>query len=365
MAKRLRSGYTTGACAAAAAKAAVHLAVTGEPPRTVEIPFPDSSRHRFEVHRTWQGAAGLCGAAVLKDAGDDPDVTNGAEIVAEVRLLPAAPAASPACVAGAAEKIVLCRGEGVGLVTKPGLAVPPGEPAINPVPRRMIGEAVLEGLAGKDTWVQVTIAVPGGEALAEKTLNRRLGIRGGLSILGTTGIVRPVSAEAWTATIKASLDVAREAGLREVVLSTGRTSEKGVQELLKLPEEAYAMMGDYLQFSLQEAGARGFTRIHLAGMWAKIVKAALAIPQTHVRHGALETEQAVALLADLGAAPAVVRSLAGVNTAREIYVRLHEQGQEELIAKVCRRAQEYARREAGTEVEVYLVVSDGKVVTHV
>jgi cobalt-precorrin-5B (C1)-methyltransferase len=364
MAKRLRSGYTTGACAAAAAKAAVHYAVTGEPPRTVEIPFPDASRHRFGVHRAWQGAAGLCGAAVLKDAGDDPDVTNGAEIVAEVRLLPAAPAATPACVV-AAVKIVLCRGEGVGLVTKAGLAVPPGEPAINPVPRRMIGEAVLEGLAGKDTWVQVTIAVPGGEAFAEKTLNRRLGIEGGLSILGTTGIVRPVSAEAWTATIKASLDVAREAGLGEVVLSTGRTSEKGVQELLNLPEEAYAMMGDYLQFSLKEAGARGFARIHLAGMWAKIVKAALAIPQTHVRHGALKTEEAVALLAELGATPAVVRSLSGVNTAREIYSRLHEQGEEDLIRKVCRRAQEYARQEAGTEVRVYLVASGGKVVTHV
>ncbi|MFA6499691.1 MAG: cobalt-precorrin-5B (C(1))-methyltransferase, partial [Desulfurivibrionaceae bacterium] len=227
MARRLRSGYTTGACAAAAAKAAVQLLV-GHPPRpeTVEIPFPDGSRHGFAVHQC-EVKSGQAWASVIKDAGDDPDVTNGAEIVARVSFLPeeadckgslppgggglgrggnsdepgrlpfhpppsplpsavtTAREGEPICVRLEQTNIFLCGGAGIGRVTKPGLAVKPGEPAINPVPRRMILAAVLEALdaeAGKP--LQVEISVPRGEELAEKTLNKRLGIVGGLSILG-------------------------------------------------------------------------------------------------------------------------------------------------------------------------------------
>ncbi len=277
--KELRSGYTTGACAAAAAKAAV-LGLLGRPhPGRVEIPFPDGSRHSFELCRFGTGLA-----TVVKDAGDDPDVTNGAEIGAEVRWLDE-PGHEP---------VALVNGPGVGVVTKPGLPVTVGEPAINPVPRQMIRAAVAEALAEGETAgrrVEVRIFVRDGEALAEKTLNRRLGVVGGLSILGTTGIVRPVSAKAWTDTIEASLRVARAAGLDEVMLATGRTSEAAVQRRLALPEEALVMMGDYLHYALTATAATEFRRIHLAGMWAKLVKAALAVPQTHVRNGALETRQ--------------------------------------------------------------------------
>lgn len=354
MARRLRSGYTTGACAAAAAKAAVLLLLGRSRPESVEIPFPDGSRHGFAVQHC-EVKSGQARASVLKDAGDDPDVTNGAEIMASVSFLPEG--GIPAdCVRLEQTNIFLCGGAGVGRVTKPGLAVKPGEPAINPVPRRMILAAVLEGL-GKEVGkpLKIVISVPRGEDLAEKTLNYRLGIVGGLSILGTTGIVRPVSAEAWTATIEASLSVAKEAGLSEVVLSTGRTSEKGVQTLLSLPEEAYAMMGDYLEFSLLAAARRGFTTIHLAGMWAKIMKAALGIPQTHVRHGALDVADGLALLARLGADPVLLASLQGVNTAREIHVRLEEQGRNDLIRAVCEAARRYAEKVSGLEVRVYLV----------
>ena len=365
MARRLRSGYTTGACAAAAAKAAVLL--LGRPrPEAVEIPFPDGSRHAFAVHQSGS-RAGQVWASVRKDAGDDPDVTNGAEIVASIGFL--TEGEFPAdCVRLKHEQttIFLCGGPGVGRVTKPGLAVKPGEPAINPVPRRMIAAAVLEGLAAETGKpLRVTISVPRGEELAEKTLNNRLGIVGGLSILGTTGIVHPVSAEAWTATIEASLSVAKEAGLTEVVLSTGRTSEKGVQTLLPLPEEAYAMMGDYLEFSLLAAARRGFTTIHLAGMWAKIMKAALRIPQTHVRHGALEVTDGLALLASLGADPVLLASLSEVNTAREIYERLQEQGRDDLVLAVCKAARRYAEEVSGLKVRVYLVNSHTRVETHV
>ena len=179
-----------------------------------------------------------------------------------------------------------------------------------------------ERMTAHSIAVEIQIFVRDGEVLAEKTLNRRLGIIGGLSILGTTGIVRPISAKAWTDTIEASMLVARAAGLDEVILATGRTSEAAVQRLLQLPEEAQVMMGDYLQYALEAAGRHGFTRIHLAEMWAKLVKAALAIPQTHVRNGALETHQAADLLATLGLDAVTSKQLYQANTAREMYDHL-------------------------------------------
>ncbi len=358
MTRRLRSGFTTGSCAAAAAKAAAVALLEGISPGEIAIPFPDGSRKTFPVHSCRTGE-GIAVASIIKDAGDDPDVTNGAEIVATVGS--GHERAGSDCVQ--LGSIRLCRGEGVGMVTKPGLAVPVGEPAINPVPRQMIVAAVLEA-AGEEK-VTVTISVPDGEELAKKTLNQRLGIVGGLSILGTTGIVKPVSAEAWTATIKASLDVAREAGLQEVVLATGRTSEKGAQLLLDLPEEAYAMMGDYLEFSLKEASARGFRTVHVAGMWAKIMKAALCIPQTHVRHGALEVAEGARLLAALGAAGELLKKVQYANTAREMYTHIEDAGETGLIRAVCQKAQEYCREVTGREVRVYLVNHKAEVVIHV
>ena len=259
--------------------------------------------------------------------------------------------------------ILLCGGQGIGTVTKPGLAIQVGQPAINPVPRQMIVDAVREIIG--EQKVTVTISIPKGEELAEKTLNKRLGILGGLSILGTTGIVRPISADAWTATIKASLDVAKEAGLSEVVLSTGRTSEKGAQQLLDLPEEAYAMMGDYLEFSLQQAASRNFQTIHLAGMWAKIIKAALRIPQTHVRNGALEVSDGANLLAELGAEGELLQKIKASNTAREMYSHIEAAGKTALVEAVCRKALEYCEDVTGRTVKVYLINHKAEIITHV
>lgn len=232
----------------------------------------------------------------------------------------------------------------------------------------MIKQATQEAIDTIPTGqiLEITIAVPDGEILAQKTLNHRLGIVGGLSILGTTGIVRPVSADAWTATIKASLAVAKEAGLEEVVLSTGRTSEMAIQNMLNLPEEAYAMMGDYLEFSLKEAAKLNFKIIHLSGMWAKLLKAAMHVPQTHVRHGALEVQQAIDFIAKLIGSGAVIKSLEGSNTAREIYERLAASGQEDIIKEVCEKAKVFAEQITGSiPVTVYLVDNKRKVVTHV
>jgi len=365
MARKLRSGYTTGACAAAAAKAAV-LLLRGETVQRVEIPFPDGSRHRFAVHdagTSEQDGGRTAWCSVIKDAGDDPDVTNGAEIRVAARFTGKVKGGKR-CVA-IPPGLLLCAGQGVGMVTKPGLPVPVGEPAINPVPRRMISQAVAEALGEERQPVEVTVSVVRGEELAEKTLNRRLGIMGGLSILGTTGIVRPVSAEAWTATIQSALDVAKAVGLDQVVLSTGRTSERAVQQQLHLPEEAYVMMGDYLAFSLREAARRGFGQVHLAGMWAKVLKAAMGIPQTHVRHGALEVAKALAFLQEKTADPALVQKLRSANTAREIYERLRALDRTDLVRQVVAMAGEYAQAVFGGPVTVYLVDGGGRVVERV
>lgn len=355
--KKLRSGYSTGACSAAAAKAATLHLLSGNGAGEVSIPFPDGSRHGFVVKGSRRDGD-LAEASIIKDAGDDPDVTNGATIGATVRFN------TESC----GEKIVILGGRGVGTVTKPGLPVAVGEPAINPVPRSMIREAVEEGLregGAQSAKITVTIFIENGEELAKKTLNKRLGILGGLSILGTTGIVRPVSAKAWTATIEASMKVAAAAGLKEIILSTGRTSEAAVAAKLGMVEEGLVMMGDYLQFALKAAGKHGFSKIHLAGMWAKIVKAALETPQTHVRNGALEIANCVELLRGLGLDEQSAEELKEANTAREIYQRLKQRGADDLIRAVCIKARQYGMDCSGLAVNVYLVTSEEGVVEYV
>lgn len=351
--KRLRSGYSTGACAAAAAKAATLYLLTKDLKSQVEIPFPQGGRVNFSVHKKDLISPSMAVASVIKDAGDDPDVTNGAEIEARAAIMDVE-----------RPGIKILGGQGVGIVTKPGLPVPVGEPAINPVPRRMIREAVEEAVLeamqpSKDAGIEITISVPDGERLAEHTLNKRLGILGGISILGTTGIVKPISSEAWTATIKASMDVARAVGLSEVALSTGRTSEAVLEAELGLPEEAYVMMGDYIEFSLLQARTHGFSRVHLGAMWAKLVKAAMGIPQTHVRNGALEIKAMVSFLKDLGLKDA--DSFCDANTAREIYGRLTGMGERDVIRLVCKKAKAFSEGVAGIPVSIYLIDS-GEVV---
>lgn len=363
--KKLRSGYTTGACAAAAAKAATLTALIDKTVPKVEIPFPDGSRVWFEVKHCRldsednHGRQAFC--TVVKDAGDDPDVTNRAEIVATVHCKPV----SRQRTCNFDVTIDIKGGEGVGKVTKPGLAVKVGEAAINPVPRKMIHEAVFEAFKEAAITgsfeVMVEIGVPRGKILAKKTLNERLGIVGGISILGTTGIVKPVSADAWTATITAAMDVAAAAGNKEIVFSTGRTSEAAIQKQLQLPEDAYIMMGDYLEYALKETKKYNFTKIHLSGMWAKILKGALRIPQTHVRFGALQMEQAIELICQLN--PGKDYSyLEGSNTAREIYGRLIEKKDQQAVNSVCEHARKYHQEISNSPVAVYLIHHSGRIV---
>lgn len=358
MKKKLRSGFTTGACAAAAAKGATLLLLKGTGISEVDIPFPDGKRFKFALtritlHPGENDLPGTASATVIKDAGDDPDVTNGAQISATASF------------SGTSnEQVTLLGGEGVGIVTKPGLAVPPGMPAINPVPRRMITEAVQEALrenGAEDLEITVEISIPDGKELAKKTLNDRLGIVGGLSILGTTGIVQPVSAKAYTDTITTAMDVADAAGVLEIVLSTGRTSEKALEKTGRFQPEALIMMGDFLEYALLEAAKYHFSRLHMAGMWAKILKAALKIPQTHVRFGALEISNAISCIKNL-LPDCDFSYLQGSNTAREIYQRLHQHGDEQAVIRVCHAARKYHEDVSGLPVSVYLVHHTGEII---
>lgn len=356
--KKLRSGYTTGACAAAAAKAAAVVLFSREELTEVTIPFPDRSRVTFKLiwTRLYENEAQ---AAVVKDAGDDPDVTNRAVISATVR-------STTRFIANPSQKINIIGGTGVGMVTKPGLPVAIGKPAINPVPLRMITEAVEEAIAqhrkDHNRVLDVTIEVPRGEELAKKTLNKRLGIIGGISILGTTGIVKPVSADAWTATISICMNVASAAGLKEVILSTGRSSEKCVQSHLSLPDEALVMMGDYLEFALKETNKHFYQRIHMATMWAKLLKGAMKVPQTHVRHGVLDTHKIIVFYRDQGINEALLKKLEPSNTAREVLEKLLELNEISLITWTCKRAKEHYESMANADITIHLVHGSGRLI---
>jgi cobalt-precorrin-5B (C1)-methyltransferase len=365
--KKLRTGFTTGACAAAAAKAAA-LLLCGRwdhSRQDVEIPFPDGIRRALKTNKVWPGKEeNVAWASIIKDAGDDPDVTNNIEILVRVAFSGATDQGRP-CNEGMSP-VLIKGGSGVGRITRPGLSVPVGEPAINPIPRRMIEEAVREALSGPDAGcgrpIEVTVSVPEGEKVARKTLNGRLGIVGGISILGTTGIVRPLSAEAWTATISASMSVAREAGREEIVMSSGRTSERAHMNRYGLPEESYVMMGDYVEYALKEAGARGFRTIHLCAQWAKMLKMAMGVPQTHVRHGAIDLAKTISFLVPLGFSPPDTKDF---NTAREIFdiVSSSTGSSCPIFSRVC--AEVRARAESLTEgvpVRTCLVSYEGEII---
>ncbi|MDD2541581.1 MAG: cobalt-precorrin-5B (C(1))-methyltransferase CbiD [Desulfuromonadaceae bacterium] len=318
MTHRLRSGYTTGACAAAAAKGAAQMLVNKTLVSEVSITLPAGVSTTFQLHgQSFSADEATC--FVIKDAGDDPDITNGAEVHALVQQK------DPNTSSHTAERgITIEGGTGIGTVTKPGLAVPPGEWAINPVPRRMIEEAVgsvLSEFTIHHSSFTIVISIPDGAERAQKTLNARLGIIGGLSILGTTGIVRPISAKAWTDTIDASLDVAKACNCRTIILSTGRSSEMAAQRhFSQLPEEACIMMGDHVAYALRACAKRGFMEPIIACQFAKLLKISCGYKNTHAAASELDLAVLCGWAEAAHISPEIVAIIAKANTAREIAV---------------------------------------------
>jgi cobalt-precorrin-5B (C1)-methyltransferase len=351
----LRRGWTTGACATAAAKAACAALLTGEFPDPVEITLPRGEKVAFALALAHKDAASAT-AGIVKDAGDDPDVTHGATIIATVRH------------AAAGVGVIFRAGEGVGVVTRPGLPVPPGEPAINPVPRQMIRAAIAEiaAAAGQATDFEVEIAIPAGEALAAKTLNGRLGVIGGLSILGTTGIVVPYSCAAWIASIHRGIDVARATGLAHIAGATGATSESAVQKLHDLPEAALIDMGDFVGGMLKYVRDHPVPRVTIAAGVAKMTKLAQGLLDLHSKRGAVDLVALAALAESAGGSPELRTRILSANTAAEAFAQAQAEGVA-LGDAVARAALETATRVVAgraIEIEIALFDREGRLVGH-
>ena len=311
----LKRGWTTGTCAAAATRAAYEALITGECPDPVEVQLPNGFRVSFAV-AVFETVKDGATAGIVKDAGDDPDVTHGALIKATVKA--GAPGSGVRFVAG----------DGVGMVTKPGLPVPPGEPAINPVPREMMRTAVREVMErfGASGDVIVELSIPGGEALAAKTLNARLGIVGGLSILGTTGIVIPYSCAAWIHSIHRGIDVARASGLKHIAGSTGSTSEMAVQKLHGLSETALIDMGDFVGGMLKYAKRHPVPRITIAGGFAKMTKLGQGLLDLHSKSGSVDRIWLSELLREADAPADLIKLCRDANTALLVLQEAEKRG---------------------------------------
>lgn len=335
---RLRRGWTTGACATASVKAALDALWGQGFPDKVQITLPKGETPRFSLAHTAVGD-GWAEVGIEKDAGDDPDVTHGAVIIARVRA--------------SSGGIIFKAGEGVGIVTKPGLPIAVGEPSINPVPREMMIKVVTEQSEKYRVLpnIEITVSVPGGEALALKTWNPRLGIEGGLSILGTTGIVRPFSCAAWIASIHRGIDVARADGLRHVAGCTGATSERVVQDRFGLPDHAMLDMGDFAGGLLKYLRRHPIERITIGGGIGKMTKLAQGARDLHSKRSQVDFEGLARW-----AAPYSDKPVAKMNTALEVSENVPE------IASVV--AKEAVLRLAefldGTKITADVVIIDRK-----
>jgi cobalt-precorrin-5B (C1)-methyltransferase len=308
VAKRdLRPGWTTGTCAAAAAKAAAAALVSGREQEQVEVGLPAGGRRVTFAVASCRVGDGEAEAVVVKDAGDDPDVTHGAHLTALVRLEP-----EPG--------LRIDGGEGVGRVTRPGLGLPIGGPAINPVPRRQITAAVAEVLDLGSAGARVVVSVPGGERMARKTTNPRLGILGGISILGTTGVVRPFSTAAWRASVEQAVDVIAALGLDTVVLSTGGRTEQAAMRLYPgLDQVCFVEVGDFTGHALRRAVARGLDRCAFVGMAGKLAKLGAGVLMTHWTRSKVDPDLLACLTAEAGGDPGLVAEVGRANTARHAY----------------------------------------------
>ncbi|CAN5878663.1 cobalt-precorrin-5B (C(1))-methyltransferase [soil metagenome] len=304
--RALRTGWTTGTCASAAAKAAACALRDQLPQEVVDVALPSGQRVSFAVESCTYTPA-LATAVVVKDAGDDPDVTHGAHLTVTVCRHDG-------------PGVVLEGGEGVGVVTKPGLGIEVGAPSITGPPRAMITQAVGEVVDLAEVGVRVTVSVPGGEKMARKTTNARLGIVGGISILGTTGIVRPFSTASWRASVEQAVSVMAAQGERTVVLCTGGRTERGAMALLpELPEVCFVEVGDFTGAAIRRALSVDLQRVVFVGMAGKLAKLAAGVLMTHYTRSKVDLAFLGEITRAAGAAEPVVAEVAAANTGRHAY----------------------------------------------
>lgn len=336
---QMRHGYTTGACATAMTKAALQGIITGQVPEevTIYLPVGQFATFKVEANETKDNAI-MC--ETIKDAGDDPDATHQARIQSTVRLID-----EPG--------IHLDGGVGVGRVTKAGLPVPVGYAAINPVPQKMITGVVQEAIDtyAIDQGVEVIISVPDGEEIAKKTLNARLGIVGGISILGTRGTVVPFSSSAYMASIVQALNVAKEAGCDHIVITTGGRSEKfAMKQYPDLPEEAFVEMGDFVGFTLKNIARKKFAKVSLVGMMGKFSKVAQGVMMVHSKSAPISFEFLAGIAKKVGVGAEQIDEILNANTASQVGDIL--KGNEAFFKALCKNCCYFALAHMNTTIRV-------------
>ena len=351
----LRTGYTTGTTATAATKGALYALINGKPIERVAVSLPKGKTATLKIAWTKNESNGKVTCAAIKDGGDDPDATHGAEICSTVSF------------SKNATNVYIDGGKGVGRVTKPGLGLEIGKAAINPTPLKMLEQAVREVARDQleNQGIDVVISVPNGEEIAKKTDNPRLGILGGISILGTTGLVLPYSTASFAASIRQGLDVATAMDADTVVLTTGGRSEDFAKEMFKLPDHCFIQMGDFAGYSIKQcANKMTIRQVIIAGFIGKLTKMAMGIKQTHVAGSHIDMEFMARLAADCDAPQNVIDEINSANTARHVseivkrnnILSYHDQ----LCKRVAEQMHEHARGQL--QIEVVLFEFDGTVI---
>jgi cobalt-precorrin-5B (C1)-methyltransferase len=350
---KMRTGFTTGTCATAGAKAALYCIINQKKIDDIDVTLPKKSQIKIKIENCKiEKNSATC--TVIKDGGDDPDVTHGAEIITQVTL------------DDKTGEIDIDGGEGIGRVTKPGLGLDIGAAAINPTPKKMILENILEiakDLLAKN-GIKVMISVPKGRELAIKTDNPRLGILGGISILGTSGIVVPYSTASFAASIRQSIEVTRAMGDDTVVLTTGGRSEDFTRKIIPLPDHCFVQMGDFSGYTVQVCAKKGIKKAHVAGFIGKLAKMAMGVKQTHVKGSKVDMEFLAGLAKKCGASQDVIDKIRAANTARHVFEIINENKISGYFDIICAEAHKQLGKYSDNkfEIEVIMFDFDGRII---
>jgi cobalt-precorrin-5B (C1)-methyltransferase len=350
--EKLRTGFTTGTASAASSKAAILAIINQKKIDSVEVILPKGDSIPIKIQSCkFEEEKSTC--SVIKDGGDDPDVTHGAEIIVNVSLT------------SNTNQIEIDGGDGVGVVTKPGLGLEINKPAINPVPKKMIIENVSKVAKNilKKNGIKIIISVPKGKELALKTDNPRLGIVGGISILGTSGIVIPYSTASFAASVRQNLDVSLAMGNDTVVLTTGGRSEEFAKKIVELPEHSFVQMGDFAGYTIQQCAKKEIKKAFVAGFIGKLAKMAAGVKQTHVKGSKVDTNFLAELAKSCGANEKTIDQIRNANTARHVQDIVLENKVKGFFDKVCSEVYKHMRKHSDEKVpiDVILFDFDGKI----
>ena len=352
--EKLKTGYTTGSSATAAAKAGILSIINQKKISKVDIILPKGSTIQIPIN-TCEFNSDKSKCVVIKDGGDDPDVTHGAEIIVDLALTEKV------------NEIEIDGGEGVGIVTKPGLGLEINKPAINPVPKKMIiqnlrdvGKEILQ-----ENGIKVTISVPKGKELGPKTDNPRLGIKDGISILGTSGIVIPFSTASYAASIRQNLDVAIAMGNDTVVLTTGGRSEDFAKKIVDLPEHCFVQMGDFSGYTIQQCQKKNIKKAYVVGFIGKLAKMAAGVKQTHVKGSKVDMNFLSEMAKRASASPKVVEEIKGANTARHVSEIIQENSVNGFFDLISKETYNHMKKysENNLAIEVILFDFEGKILS--